>query len=369
MPQEGICLKGGYSVKTRFTIVGYGWRAQFYLRAARMIPQEFEVTSIVTRSGERAAQIRKETGIPAVRSLEEALGDQPDFVLLCVTRAVMKDWIVRLMEQKIPVLCETPPGKDVDELNELWKEKVRLGGNVQVTEQYFLQPYYAAMIRLARSGLLGDISNMNMSAIHGYHAVSIFRKVLGVGFENCEILGRRFRFPVTETRDRGGWHYGGRMLCPDRDRVDLVFESGRTAFFDFSQEQYFSPIRSRTWNVQGSRGEIRDMDVYWLNEKNQVIREHMRREDDGVYNIDGWSHLWITLSGERIYENPFPQARLNDDELAVADVLRHMGRSVREGVDFYPLSEGLQDAYLDFCMEEALRTGNAVRTEAQSWAP
>ena len=210
MPQEGICLKGGYSVKTRFTIVGYGWRAQFYLRAARMIPQEFEVTSIVTRSGERAAQIRKETGIPAVRSLEEALGDQPDFVLLCVPRAVMKDWIVRLMEQKIPVLCETPPGKDVDELNELWKEKVRLGGNVQVTEQYFLQPYYAAMIRLARSGLLGDISNMNMSAIHGYHAVSIFRKVLGVGFENCEILGRRFRFPVTETATgEGGITEGG----------------------------------------------------------------------------------------------------------------------------------------------------------------
>ena len=40
---------------------------------------------------------------------------------------------------------------------------------------------------------------------------------------------------------------------------------------------------------------------------------------------------------------------------------------VREDVDFYPLREGLQDAYLDFCMEEALRTGNAVRTETQSW--
>lgn len=354
-------------MKTRFVIVGYGWRAQFYLRAAQMLPREFEVTSIVTRTGGRAAEIQEETGIRAVCSLEEALEERPDFVLLCVPRVVMKEWVVRLMEQGIPVLCETPPGKDVEELNALWKEKVRLGGNVQVTEQYFLQPYYAAVIRLARSGMLGDISNMNMSAIHGYHAVSIFRKVLGVGFENCEIRGKRFRFPVTETRDRAGWHYEGRLLCPDRDRVDLVFDSGRTAFFDFSQEQYFSPIRSRSWKVQGSRGEIRDMDVCWLNEKNQVIREHMQREDDGVYNIDGWSHLWITLGGERIYENPFPGARLNDDELAVADVLRHMGKSVAEGTDFYPLREGLQDAYLDFCMEEALQTGRPVRTEPQSW--
>lgn len=353
--------------KTRFAIVGFGWRAQFYQRAARMLPEKFEITAIVTRTRERALKIQEDTGIRAVCSMEEALKDQPDFVLLCVPRTVMKDWIIRLMEQKIPVLCETPPGQNVEELNALWKEKVRLGGNVQVTEQYFLQPYYAAVIRLARSGILGEISNMNMSAIHGYHAVSIFRKVLGVEFENCEISGKRFRFPVTETRDRAGWHQEGRMLCPDRDRVDLVFESGRTAFFDFSQEQYFSPIRSRSWNVQGSRGEIRNMDVCWLNDKNQVIREHMQREDDGVYNIDGWSHLWITLEGQRIYENPFPGARFNDDELAVADVLQHMGNCVRNGMDFYPLREGLQDAYLDFCMEKALRTGDTVRTEVQSW--
>lgn len=355
-------------MKTRFAMVGCGWRAQFYIRAVRMVPGEFEITSIVTRNEQRAGEISARTGIPAVCELEKALETKPDFVLLCVPREVMKDWIVRLMKRKIPVLCETPPGKDIGELNQLWKEKVRLGGNVQVTEQYFLQPYYSAVIRLARSGLLGEISNMNMSAIHGYHAVSIFRKVLGIGCQDCAITGRRYRFPVAKTRDRAGWHETGEIFMAGRDRVELTFDGGKTAFFDFSNEQYFSPIRSRTWNVQGSRGEIRDMDVCWLNEKNQVIREHMQREDDGVYNIDGWSHLWITLRGERIYKNPFPGARLNDDELAVADVLRHMGISAREGRDFYPLSEGLQDAYLNFCMEEALETGKEIRTVRQSWA-
>ena len=173
-------------MKTRFAMVGCGWRAQFYIRAVRMVPGEFEITSIVTRNEQRAGEISARTGIPAVCELEKALETKPDFVLLCVPREVMKDWIVRLMKRKIPVLCETPPGKDIGELNQLWKEKVRLGGNVQVTEQYFLQPYYSAVIRLARSGLLGEISNMNMSAIHGYHAVSIFRKVLGIG---CQLAG------------------------------------------------------------------------------------------------------------------------------------------------------------------------------------
>ena len=50
----------------------------------------------------------------------------------------------------------------------------------------------------------------------------------------------------------------------------------------------------------------------------------MHREDDGVYNIDGWSHRYISFRGERIYENPFPGARINDDEIAVTDLLAHM---------------------------------------------
>ena len=45
-------------------------------------------------------------------------------------------------------------------------------------------------------------------------------------------------------------------------------------------------------------------------------RSKMLREDDGVYNIDGWSHRYISFRGERIYENPFPGARINDDEIA-----------------------------------------------------
>lgn len=355
-------------MKTKFIMVGCGWRSQFYLRAVRALGEEMEVSAIVMHSEERAQQIQEETGIFAAADLEKALEKGADFALLCVPRPVMKDWIVKLMELQIPVLCETPPGKDVEELNYLWKEKERLNGRVQVTEQYFLQPYYNAVQNVIDAGVLGTVSNVSMSAIHGYHAISIFRKFLGLGFENCTISGRRFSFPVTKTRDRAGWHQTGEMLAGVRERVDLCFENGKTAFFDFDQEQYFSPLRSRTWNVQGDRGEIRDTKVCYLDEQNRPVTEMMHREDDGVYNIDGWSHMYISLQGRRIYENPFPGVRLNDDEIAVADVLMHMKRYVETGEDFYPLREGLQDAYLDFAMTKALETGKTVETEKQSWA-
>ena len=77
--------------------------------------------------------------------METALDTKPEFALLCVPRSVMKEWILRLCKLQIPVLCETPPGQDIEELNNLWKEVQILHGKVQVTEQYFLQPYYAAV--------------------------------------------------------------------------------------------------------------------------------------------------------------------------------------------------------------------------------
>lgn len=355
-------------MKTRFIMVGCGWRSQFYLRAVRALPEELEISAILMHTKGRAEQVQRETGIFSTDCLEEALAEKPDFVLLCVPKARMKEWIISLMERQIPVLCETPPGESVEELNELWEKKVKWNGRVQVTEQYFLQPYYSGVQKIIDSGVLGQVSNVSMSAIHGYHAMSIFRKFLGIGFEKCRISGRQFRFPVTKTRDRAGWHQTGEILTGTRDKVDFLFENGKTAFFDFDGEQYFSPIRSRTWNIQGERGEIRDTRVVYLDQENRPVTEEMRREDDGVYNIDGWSHLCITFRGRRIYENPFPGVRLNDDELAVADILMHMKRFVETGEDFYPLKEGLQDAYLNLCMQEALKTGQEVETERQSWA-
>lgn len=354
-------------MKCKVLLVGCGWRSQIFFRAIENLKDEMEVVGVLMHSKQRAQEVQKEKGVFATDNFEQAIALKPDFVILCVPRAVMKDWIVRFMKAQIPVLCETPPGKDIAELNELWQEKIHYNGKVQVAEQYFMQPYYNAVQNIIDSGVLGDVVNVNMSAIHGYHAISIFRKFMGIDCEVCEIRGKRFTFPVTKTRDRAGWHETGEILQPKRDRVEFVFENGKTAFYDFDDEQYFSPIRSRSWNVQGIRGEVRDMSVCYLDKNNQPIIEGLQRVDDGVYNIDGWSHMHITFRGQRVYENPFVGMRINDDEIAVTDMMVRMKKYVETGEDFYPLREGLQDAYLNFCMEKALCTGENIKTEAQMW--
>lgn len=354
-------------MKSKILLTGCGWRSQIYRRAIANLSDKFELCGILIHSVKRADEIEKETGIRTTSDFKTALKWNPDFTILCVPKPTMKDWIIRFMEHHIPILCETPPGINIDELNEIWNQKVRLNGKIQVAEQYFLQPYYSAVQNIINSGILGEVSNVNISAIHGYHAMSIFRKFLGISFENCTIAGQRHHFPVTKTRDRAGWHAAGEVLLSTRDRADIVFENGKTAFFDFDGEHYFSPIRSRRWNIQGDRGEIQNDTVCYLNAQNRAITEKLHREDDGINNIDGWSHMHISFRGNRIYENPFPGLRINDDEIAVSDLLMRMKNYLETGEDVYSLRDGLQDAYLALMCEEAITTGTSITTTTQSW--
>ena len=137
-------------MKTRFIIIGFGWRADFFYRIAKMMPERFEISAGVLRTKQRAEEVAEKEGVYATENLDEALKTNPDFAVLCVPRTIVKEYLVRLMEAGLPILCETPPAQNVKELCELWEETKRLKGRVQIIEQYFLQPYYAASLEIIR---------------------------------------------------------------------------------------------------------------------------------------------------------------------------------------------------------------------------
>lgn len=359
--------------KVRFAIIGYGWRAATYFRIARLCPEQFEVTACVVRSKEKAEKVaaaQEALGQPllATDDLEEALATNPDFVLLCISKPAAPEWMIRLIEKGVPVLTETPPATTPEAMTDLWKKVQELGGRVQVAEQYFLQPYYASVLNLIGQGILGEVSNVSLSAIHDYHAVSIFRKFLGIGFENCTIQGKKFQFPVAATFDRGGYVTEDKINLADRKWGYLQFENGKTAFQDFGNEQYFSPIRTRRWNIQGVYGEITDMMVRTLNSEHLVAEQPLQRIDLGINNIAEWSHKATLYKGEAVYENPFYPARMNDDEIAMASCLVKMKEYAETGKEFYSLAEGMQDAYLAQMLDLAMATGETVHTQTQIWA-
>lgn len=356
--------------KFRFGLIGSGWRAEFYIRIAKALPEHFELAGVLIRDKEKGENFSKIHQVPVVQTLEELEAKNPDYVVLAIKRGVISGYLTKLFERQIPVLCETPPGEDVASLRSVWENFQKYNGKIQVAEQYFAQPLYAAWYEVIRSGKLGEIENINISALHGYHGASMIRRYLDTGFSNAKIYGKRFWFDVTETYGRDGMAFDGEVFRCSRDRLTMEFENGKTAFFDFSDPaQYHSFIRTRQLTVQGVRGEIDDMTVRYLTKENIPVTQTLKRIDLGVYNNQDWSHYGIMLGEEFLYKNPFGNARLNDDEIAVASCMQKMGEYLDTGKEFYSLREALQDMYICLVMDEALAHPNKeIVTVLQSWA-
>ena len=166
--------------KIRYGLIGSGWRAEFYIRIAKAVPEKFDLTAVLIRDEEKGRKFSEKFGVKVVNSLDALMEDKPEFVVLAIKRGCVTDYLLQLFEKGIPVLTETPPGESQEDLQKLWAayEKYQQP-KVQVAEQYFLQPLYASWHKAIELGLLGNVENINISALHGYHGISMIRWMLG----------------------------------------------------------------------------------------------------------------------------------------------------------------------------------------------
>lgn len=355
--------------KISYCVIGSGWRAEFYIRIAKAVPERFNLKCVLIRDEAKGKAFAKKFQVKVVNTLEELLKEDPLFVVLAIKRGTVSDYLIELFKKGVPVLAETPPGETQEALLELWEAYQKYQPKVQVAEQYFLQPLYASWHKAIELGTIGEVENINISALHGYHGISMIRWMLGVKGARCTMYGKRYQFPVTETYGRDGMVFDGEIFTCPRDRLTIEFENGKVAFFDFSDPaQYHSFIRTRQLSIQGVRGEIDDLTIRYLTDENIPVTQTLNRIDLGVYGNQEWSHFAIMLGERFLYKTPFPNARLNDDELAVGGLLLGMAEYVNGGKDIYSFADALQDMYLCLKMEEAYACPyKPVVTEKQPW--
>jgi len=235
-----------------FGIVGGAWRAEFFFRIAQTLPERFQIAGCVTRTQSTRARIEKKWGIPTFGSIGELAELKPAFVVTSVPWAVSAPIILELASHDVAVLAETPPAEDLDAMLYLWNALPR-NARIQVAEQYQFQPLHATRLALARSGLLGEVYQAQISVAHGYHGVSLIRKFLGAGFENATILALGFKSPIVAGPTRAGPPTEERKTLTTQVIATLEFD-GKLAVFDFVEDQYFSWIRARRVLVRGYRG-------------------------------------------------------------------------------------------------------------------
>lgn len=355
---------------TRFALYGGGWRAEFFARIAKALPEQFELTGTYLRNPDKRPAWQAQFGGRMAASPEELLEDKPDFLILSVTRKATPDTLISLLDLNIPILCETTPANTLEEMHRLYalaKEKKAL---IQVAEQYMDWPMYDAWMKAVDEGLVGEVTNLSISAVHSYHAASVIRRFLKAGFGGVSMIGCHHEFPIRQTGGRAGLIQQGEIAPSGRDRLTLQFDNGKVAFFDFAGVQYHSFIRTRQFNLQGTQGEIDDMTIRRMGPEDLPLCQTLVRHDLNDSNNAPLGCMGLQLGDKWLWRNPYPVARLNDDEIAIAVLMDRMGALCRgeSTAAAYSLEDGLQDAYYAVLMEQALANPwTMVKSDAMPW--
>jgi hypothetical protein len=351
-----------------FGIVGSGWRTEFFLRVARELPERFSASGVVTRTEATGLPIEKRFGVKTFRTTDDLLNaGKIDFAVVSVPWEIAPTRTRELVGKGVAVLSETPPAPDLPSLIELNK-LTGLGAKIQVAEQFHLHPLHAARIAIANSGKLGEIHQVQVSVCHGYHGMSLMRRLLGIGYENATVTAVLVSTPLIDGPTREGGPHEEKLIDSKQVIAFLDF-GGKYGIYDFTGDQYFSWVRAKRLLVRGSKGEITDMSVRYLKDFQTPVEFELKRQNNGEYgNLDGFGLKGILAGEEWIYRNTFAPGRMTDDEIAVATCMERMHRYVKEGVDFYSLAEASKDHYLSLMIDEVSRTGGKTRTETQPWA-
>ena len=353
----------------RIGIVGTGWRAEFFIRIAQAIPEEFEIVGVVARRLENAEYMQKKWSLSTYPSLSELINKaKPDFVISSVSWNSNPGVLEECVSLSTPVLSETPPAPDLDALRKLWLE-VGSKRLVQVAEQYMHLPGHAARKAVIDRGDIGTANSVHVSSTHGYHAISIARGYLGFPMGIVEVNASTFTAPLVDPLSRSGWNTD---LVPKAARTTLAtvdFGDGKSALYDFTDNQWHNQLRFRRILIRGSHGEIADETIIRLRGANAITKSLFNRYQLGQdLNLDGHDMEHISLDGEVVYTNYFVGKRFMDEEIAIASLMRGTARWVcDEGPEPYPLAQAAQDHLIGLAIDESVLTGSKVQTTPEAW--
>jgi predicted dehydrogenase len=347
----------------RFGLAGGGWRAEFFTRIARELPEQFQFAGVWQRGLTKAQAFGAKWQAPAFETLGGLKDAGVDFVVVSVKPEAHPALLAELHALGLAVLCETPAALDLPAMLEIWT-LVEAGMRLHVAEQYLFQPLHAARLKLIADRALGRVNHARVSVAHGYHGVSLMRHYLGIGFEDAVIRGKRFAAQGLEGPTRFGWPESERFAPTTQWLGEFDF-GDRLGLFDFADGQYRSPVHSMHVLVRGDRGEIADFELRTMPTYGTPLVRPITRSDSGRYSdLYGYAIKSMSAGDEVLWTNPFPGARLMDDEIAIAVAMQKMTTAAGP----YSFALAAQDQYLALLMAEAADSGDTLKSQRQPWA-
>ncbi len=313
----------------KYGIIGAGWRAEFYSRIATLVPDTFSVSGIYIRNESKRQEFAKKYNVPIFDNLDNLLKTDFDFIVSCVNKDSINETAQMLADRGVPVLTETPVSTN------------NLKGKIQVAEQFHFMPRNQAYKKIIDSGILGEVHQVQLSCCHDYHAASLIRFFLDIKAETPTKTTISLPDKLTRYNCRAG--HIEPAIVDSEEKITILNFGNKTAIYDFNFEQYFSDIRASRIVIRGTNGEIINNTCTYLKDGLPHSFEIKRNCFGSEENLDGFSLLSITGNGEILYTNPLKNARLSDEEIAIATCLLNMKKYILNGAEFYNTKEAFTD--------------------------
>lgn len=333
----------------RFAIIGSGWRAEFYIRIAQHPDNDFVLTGLLCRTEEKRRALSEKYGICPTLSEEEIAAGKPDFVVVAVSKPSLSQVAAHWQQLGFAVLCETPAAVSEEDLRAIYARSLQGGAPLLIAEQYQDYDTYRRMLDIVRSGRIGQPVSASVSLAHEYHGASLLRQALlesgSSGFRMCV---RKYELPVTKTGDRYHIYTDGEMIRRFRTVALLEFDNGKIAQYDFDSEQYHSVIRHNRIHITGTRGEIMNEMLWYLDGENRMHEERWTEDIQAV-------------------RAPGANGQLSQDENAIACMMELTFRASRE--DCPEARENLYNALTDAYFMLLLQSGTVgwFRPQVMPW--
>lgn len=317
---------------TNFVIIGGGWRAEFYLRIAKALPDTFCVSAVCVRNPERAEYILKKFNVKVVNSVEEILNESFDFIVNCINKEHISDLSIELADRGYYVLSETPVIKKPEE-GHCYKK-------IQIAEQFHLKGTYHVIKKIIDSGIIGTVNHINISVAHDYHAMSLVRFFLN-DYQKPQLLCEQsLEDRVLKTNGRAGVIDENKTENTTQ-KIKLYKFNNATVIYDYNIEQYFSPIRRDRLLIRGTYGEIENNLVRYINSNNEPVCSDIKFVMSGL--LDGFYNDKILFEEKVLFKFPFKEARLSEEETAIAQCLVDMKNYIKTGKELYAYERAYKD--------------------------
>ena len=302
----------------KFTLIGTGYRSEFYIRVALNNKDKLNLVGVLARNNEKINYLTNKYNIYTTLNENDLFNLKPDFIVVCVDKTHILDTSIYYASLGYPILMETPAALNLLDITK-FKDAINKGYKIQVAEQYIRYPYISKLIELLDSNIIGDINSLELTYAHEYHAISIARSILKS--KVISLIGKTYINNITRTNDRYNTYTDGLLTQDKETHIAIEYENNKQLFYNFSSSCYRSPIRNKYVHIKGTRGEIINNTIYYLDSNN-------------IINTKKIDYLKVD----------------NNDEFVLTDILLSMNDYINNNIEVYPNKFAIEDSYIAYLM-------------------